>query len=306
MIELDVHPASEAERLAIYENVHEIWGRGRTLEEHIAVRLASVTHQRAEWFAGVVEGEVVTSCGCYPQVFRRRGQAIPGFAICAVHTRPDHRGRGLAPRFLREVERQQAERGKRLAILYSDIGLDYYARLGYVAGRSHQGRATIDPSVSAEDEFVETTPAEYAPTRNRIETTWPLVIERTDEYETHLAMRVRIQRYFLVPGDAGGESIAAFALSVDEAKKEAWIAEFTVGDDPAEQQRAARAMLAAVGDLGVSTLRGWLPDLDALRDVFEIEPRTEELTMLKPLDPHLHLDADALTATDWWHEIDHV
>lgn len=298
MTELDVHPADDAERLAIFRNVHDVWGAGLSLEEHVARRSGSVSHRRSEWFAGVVGGEVVVSCGCQPFVFRLRGEIVPGFGFRAVHTRADHRGRGLAPRFLAEVERQRREGGDRLAILYSDIGLDYYARLGYLPGRSHTGLATVAIDAGSTSDWTELPPREYAAARDRIASRHAITIERTGEYESHLSEFEPNLRSFVV--EEGG------AFRLKESDDHAWIAEAAWPDDAVARERMATAIVGIARDAGLPTVRGWLPDDPAVRTVFDVRPRETELTMLKPLDPSVILDDSILAATDWWYEIDHV
>ena len=128
---LDIHPASDAEREAAYRNVHEVWGRGLPIDEHVRQRLESPKHQSATWFVGCREGRVLTSLGAYPIELSLRGRVFPAVAIGSVHTLPECRGQGLAPRLLAWVERHLAGQGVAASLLYSDIDPQFYARLGY-------------------------------------------------------------------------------------------------------------------------------------------------------------------------------
>ena len=89
---LAMHLADDAERIQAFENVHEFWDGGRTLEEHLAWRLQSPQHLWADWYVGCLEGRVVTSLGAYPLLFHVGGRQVAGFAIGAVHTVPDGAG----------------------------------------------------------------------------------------------------------------------------------------------------------------------------------------------------------------------
>ena len=131
MPKLDIHPASETERIAAYRNVHDVWSGGLDLEAHVARRLQSVQHNRADWFVGTLDGDVVTSLACYPLMFQLDGDSVPGIALGSVHTRADCRRRGFAGELIAWVEEHQQRRGVVLSLLYSDIDPRYYARLGY-------------------------------------------------------------------------------------------------------------------------------------------------------------------------------
>ena len=121
----------------------DIWSKGLPLEEHVASRLASPKHRLAQWYVGTLDGRVVVSLGCYPLVFSYRGETAPGFSIGSVYTLAECRGQGLAPQLLDWVERHEAGRGPKSALLYSDINPDYYARLGYTLCPSLEG--WLDP-----------------------------------------------------------------------------------------------------------------------------------------------------------------
>jgi hypothetical protein len=50
----------------------------------------------------------------------------------------------------------------------------------------------------------------------------------------------------------------------------------------------------------------WLPDVNAVRERFELSPRTAEITMLKSLHPRVELLPESLAAAEWFHCADHV
>jgi len=61
MASLELHPASPEERLAAYRNVHDVWGGGLPLQQHVERRLASVRHNQADWYVGCLDGRVIAS-----------------------------------------------------------------------------------------------------------------------------------------------------------------------------------------------------------------------------------------------------
>lgn len=89
--------------------------------------------------AGLQADTVVFHCLCkthrFDCAFRRRsGELAQGFAfqVGSVFTRPESRKQGLASFFLSLVrERLRQQPGALLSALYSIIGPDYYARLGW-------------------------------------------------------------------------------------------------------------------------------------------------------------------------------
>lgn len=302
--EFDVHPASPEERLEIYRNVHDVWGGGRSLEEHVERRLASVSHQRAEWFAGVVDGRVVASLGCHPLEFRLRGRTIPGFAICAVHTVAAARGRGFAPQLITAVEEYQRAAGRRLALLYSDIGHDYYARVGYQAGPAHAGSLKTS-GVSSPVRPKQVTSEVYREAYDRLTAKWPLVIARPDEYREHLFRREPNQTYHLV--ENRGECVGVFILAPSQEPSVRRLLEFVCRDSFEEHVCIlCSAVVGAAAEAGVDTVVGWVPNVPGVQEVFEVELRDDELTMLKSLSDDVALDEELLRATDWFHEADHV
>jgi hypothetical protein len=218
-----------------------------------------------------------------------------------VHTLAEYRGRGLAPRLLAAVEEIQRARGRRLAMLFSDIGLAYYERLGYVAGRSHAGWADVG-ATTFDGRLVTEAGTAYDDVRAECEKRRPFAICRTAEYGAHLDTRSSGQQRWIVENVAGGR-VGGFSLLLRGDR--ATIEESFARDDDAEGF-VVRAILAAARELGATRVGGWLPDTPATRAAFDVRPRDEELTMLKPLDEAVPIDAAVLAATDWLDGIDHV
>ena len=138
--QLDIHLASPNERLATYRNVHDVWSGGFSLEDHLERRVSSVQHNRAEWFVGTLQGDVVTSLGCFGMQFKVNGRSRQGISIGSVHTLAKYRGRGFAPQLIEWTEAFQQEAGATISLLYTDIAPDYYQRLGYQLCPAWEGR----------------------------------------------------------------------------------------------------------------------------------------------------------------------
>jgi predicted N-acetyltransferase YhbS len=316
MMPFDIHPASPEERLAAYRNVHDVWSGGLPLEEHVQRRLQSVRHNRAAWFVGSVGGRVVSSLACYPLQFHYRGQRMPGMALGSVHTLAEYRGRGLAPRLVAWVEEHQRQQGNVLSLLYSDIGVQYYARLGYIACPAWHITASSEaiaaaPSLgdagrlvrcSASREVVELA-AMYSAYHGR----FPVAIDRTADYWEFL-LRLRPEDEFFWLMDAGGERLGYVrmgSVAIPVATTKVWDYALCRHDD-----RLLELLGLAVVDLarqrGWGRLAGWWPGGPLRRSWLPLEPRQQEITMLKPLDGTVILGPADLEATDRFCEIDHV
>ena len=63
---------------------------------------------------------------------RLDGRVLKVAGVAAVVTAPEQRGRGLAARLLAIAHRRFQDSGHHAALLFSDIGTAYYAKLGYV------------------------------------------------------------------------------------------------------------------------------------------------------------------------------
>src|SRR3990172_874370 len=138
---LDIHAASESEQVEAFANFHDVWGGGRSPEEHVRYHLAHPKHRNAAWYVGCSGGRVVAGLGCYRIDFRVNRRVEPGYAFGEVHTLAECRGRGFAPRLIAWVEEHQKSQGREIGMLYSDIDPGYYAQLGYVLCPSNEGWA---------------------------------------------------------------------------------------------------------------------------------------------------------------------
>ena len=305
---LDIHPASEAERLAAYRNVHDVWGGGLDLESHVQRRLKSVQHNRADWFVGCVDGEVVASLATYPLKFHFRGRVVPGFSIGSVHTRAEARGKGFAPLLIRWVEEYQAASGAELSLLYSDIDPAYYARLGYQVCPAWTG--TVD------------TADHSRATSYRLEKFDPLAgIDRLrsfydDEHGQYEIAIARDAAYwgYLLTRDAGdefhwviGESdtrLGYVRLHVD--MQGAKLRDFAFAPETAERLGSLLdAVAASLCERGVPRLCGWLPNvIDG--GSMQLEERPDEITMVKLLAEDAELTDAERSAAMQFREIDHV
>lgn len=141
--------ASDDEKKTAFLQVFSSWPHASEPGLHLERRLASIQHQRATWFVGISEGEVVSSCGAYPfMLYGPEGQR-PARIFGAVFTAPAHRGRGYAAQLLRWVMQHYSSEGTLDFGLFSDIGTHYYTELGFQALPSWEWSFEVGPEDDA-------------------------------------------------------------------------------------------------------------------------------------------------------------
>jgi predicted N-acetyltransferase YhbS len=314
---LDIHLASDAERIEAHENCHAVWSLGLPRAEHVARREKSALHRRARWIVGCLDGRVVAGLASHPLRFRLHGHSLPGIGIASVHTLRQFRGQGFAQRMIRWIEPFERERGARLSALFCDIEPRYYERLGYVLCPSHAGwsaaagRKTVDDSgdrwhlapAPTGDDFAGAI-AQFAELYDSDHGRRALSIERTPDYWQHLAACTPDDERFWLTSRTGERCGYAWLRT---AGTDLVIHDHAVRDG-AEQTRVElfKRILQLAIERELSRVGGWLPAASPAQEQFSITPRHDEITMLKPLDEHVTLDLASLAAADWLQEVDHV
>lgn len=301
--------ANEDQQLAAYRNVHEFWSGGRSLEEHLKWRLASPQHNRAKWCVGCLDGQVVTSLGCYPLQLHWDGEIIAGILIGAVHTLPAFRGRGYAPRLLSWVEEQQRQQGVRVSGLFSDIDPNYYGRLGYERCDSWEVRIRVDcrsGPVASRWVLQPIDPHEqltklcswYEASQDSL----PLWIARDDDYWQYLLARSASDQFFVLTDQQQHGYLRLREVETSWSIQDWGLA--------AANEEGLAAMLDAIlekaAQQGVKSIVGWLPPLERSLESVAFEPRPQEITMFKSLDPQSQVQAGIVQSAGYLREIDHV
>lgn len=304
--ELELRLADEQHRLAAFRNVHEFWGRGLSLEEHLRRRQESVQHNRADWYVGCHDGQVVVSLGCYPFQFHVAGERLTGIGIGSVHTVPTHRRRGLAKRLLEWVHSERLRQGARLSMLYSDIDPAYYAKLGYEVSASHEGwsNGRFPPSNG-----LSWRPFDPVPVLRQLEAFYEayhrshtVAVARDLNYWDYLLKKSNNDQHLWLERDSQRLGYARILFHGERAR----IVDYALAqpDDELLLQLYTQAAQYAL-EKGV-TLGGWLPNLAGLQPFFDIRPRSAEITMIKMLEPVVEIDDAFRGAADRFCEIDHV
>jgi len=288
--EIDFHEANADERIAAFTNIHEMWGGGRELDAFLTWRKSSPQHLRAKTCVGVLDGEVVTSLACYPMTYCVNGEHRKGIAIGAVHTPPDHRGKGYAPRLMAWVEDAETQMGASYSLLYSDIKPEYYGRLGYIRCPNWQAYVPVESlaeiSAGAERSSEAVVPESQLPELMQIyekyhcrhgfgihrdEAYWQYTIRKRPKDDLFWMLASNGERigYGRIEWSGGEVRVTDFALSEASEVTLAML----------WQTAARRAAQRNAGGL----FGGWLPEDEGLRELFEYQPKDAEITMVKPL-----------------------
>ncbi len=126
-----------ADLQSILDATHTIWHDGLTRPAYSRLYAA---HVSAPWgrrgltrWALVDGGEVIASAKLYlfDAILDRRPIRVAG--VGAVFTQPAHRNRGAARELMTRLLEKVAAEGADAALLFSEIGADYYVRLGFTA-----------------------------------------------------------------------------------------------------------------------------------------------------------------------------
>jgi predicted N-acetyltransferase YhbS len=128
--------ASEAEIEAIYRESHALWGAGLTFSDYVEfwadVRGTDWAREHYRHLVWVdARGTVLSSFKLYRPDVSVGGRTVRATGIGAVFTPVRHRRRGCAADMLRAALDEARERSDAFAVLFTDIGTEYYARLGF-------------------------------------------------------------------------------------------------------------------------------------------------------------------------------
>lgn len=133
-----LRPATDAEIGSLLRESHALWGAGLTLAHYRSMWFELMnTPWGRKWFRFLVwaddDGTVLSSFKLYRPLVRTSGRDGRASVVGAVFTPRSCRGMGHAAAMLRAAIDEARVRGDALALLFSDIGIRYYAALGFLA-----------------------------------------------------------------------------------------------------------------------------------------------------------------------------
>jgi predicted acetyltransferase len=310
---LELHAASAVERAQAFANVHEVWPSDPNPEEHLRRRLANPKYENATWYVGTLDGRVVAACGCYHVSVRIDGVVEPACAVGAVHTLPEFRGRGFAPRVLAFAEDQERRVGKTFSLLYSDISPAYYERLGYrrcVAAQGWVNPAESKAELSLAARLFRFQPFERASSLSTLIELYdgahkrlPLSIARSSDYWRYLLTQSPEDEFYFDITHGKPWGYVRLGIRPDRIV----VRDIALWDDDDESIRDLyAAVIGLAKKRGAARVGGWMPADAVCRDLFDVSDRVQELTMIKPLVDRIKIEERHCQAAQHFHEIDHV
>jgi predicted N-acetyltransferase YhbS len=116
---------------ATYGIWHEGLSRRAYAQFYAAQRATPWGRAHLERLALVEGRDVIVSAKMYRFDATLDGRAVRVAGLGAIFTQPAHRGRGAARELVERLLERATAAGADLALLFSEIGADYYARLGF-------------------------------------------------------------------------------------------------------------------------------------------------------------------------------
>jgi len=129
--------ATSADLDEVLAATHPLWGDGldeRSYKEYVATLMGSAWGRRGYRFLAYraqAGGPIVAAMKLYRLAARLGGRSVSVGGVGAVFTMPQARRQGHAAAMLGQAHELMRRRGDALSLLFSEIGPDYYAELGY-------------------------------------------------------------------------------------------------------------------------------------------------------------------------------
>ena len=283
------------ERAAYFRGIQPIWGGGLPQERFqlFQRRLADAPEAKDRyrllgWFAG---GTLTSAMKAYDLRAHCGGRPLGVLGVGAVFTPPELRRKGHAAAMLRAAMDEAASGGAHAAVLFSDIGVKYYERLGFRVLESRE--CTVDgaalPRLAggtraalAGDEPLMT--RLFAASRGEgryfalARDGWTLRFQLRRLRELARARGVGEPEWGLIAEGRFGEGAAMLRFGRDsiDVLEAAW-----------NSEGARDRILSGLGEclqrVGRSRLRIW--PAAQLRDLFPAPERTTAVAMIASLDP---------------------
>jgi len=288
---------ADHERESYFRGVQPIWGGGLNPERFVAFqrRLAdSPEAGRRYRLLGLFDGDrMLSAMKAYELQGSCVGAPLRLFGIGAVYTPPPLRRRGHARQMLELALADHRERGFDAALLFSDIGGDYYERLGFRTVRSEEctAEAADLPRAAGLDAKAgdETSLARvFAQSRtgngelSLARDGWVLSFQLRRLRELARARGAGEPEWGLRIGSEAGEAAAMLRISRDA---------IDVLDAGWTHESLREPLFAALRDFllrnGRPRLRLW--PAHQLRGLFPAEPRASALAMVAPLRADVNL-----------------
>lgn len=312
--------APEAYARLVLPHTAPLWSGKRDLQTYVADNLAiarSRFGRRHYRTAGLFEGRsLLASFKGYDRSMHAGRDRLRTLGIGAVFTPEERRGRGYATAMLgAALDRARAD-GYDLAYLFSDVGTQFYAAIGFRALPSRQFSLRADSLPSKRLTVVPLREGDWKAVRRcyDLSARGHLRFERTPLVWEWIRLRMRqrsapaaAQPYHLTVRH--GRGIGAYVLGERVPERDTYVVEEFGFADEVAALAIPGLLRAAAGDLG--RISGWLPPGGAreLLPKGNIRTRRAPILMAAPLTPAGARTMAKLTergAPDCCWETDHV
>ena len=249
-------------------------------------------------FALVRGDEVLASAKEYDLTATIDGRVTPVLGIGAVFTQPAHRGNGHARALVEQLLGRAARAGASLALLFSEIGPDYYGRLGFEAVRTSESvlRVAEPPSRGAPAMLVRAgddrdLAAIAALGRTRAER-FRFHLDREPDLIQYAIVKKRLLAGLGAPGVrhvhffVAEEGASAVAYVVLSSRGDDWVLEEAGDRDPSGARVGAilQTLIARQPSERPPAIRGRLPPNFLPPQIAVVEKRpTVDVMMVRPL-----------------------
>lgn len=244
------------------------------------------------------DGQLLTSAKRYGFRARVEGREVDAVGIGAVYTPEPQRGRGHAPAIINRLVSEAAAQGAEVALLFSEIGAEYYERLGFIPVPRHELLMSVVEKKGAPMTLVRTAEERDIPAVASIADAMSrdhrFAMAQSENYIRYGLSRKRLLAGLSTPGALTveffivEEGISAVAFVILTAADDDVVLEMCGDRDPAGARVGALLQVLRARTPGERALRmrgslppGWLPP--QMRIV--ASATTTELLMVKPLRP---------------------
>ncbi len=281
------------ERAAYFRGIQPIWGGGLSEDrfQMFQRRLADAPEARERyrllgWF---VNGTLTAAMKAYDLRATSAARPLRVLGVGAVFTPPELRRRGHAAAMLRAVMEDYASRGGQAAVLFSDIGVRYYERLGFRVLESRECTVAASelprlpgstrPALAGDEPLMT---GLFAASRGDLAFAlardgWTLRFQLRRLRELARARGVGEPEWGLVAEGRSGEGAAMLRLGRDsvDVLDAAWTTD-------AARDCVLSGLRECLERAGRIHLRLW--PAGQMRDLFKVEDRTTAVAMIAPLD----------------------
>jgi predicted N-acetyltransferase YhbS len=302
----------------ILDASHPLWGEGLTRQAYEQYNVAQVKtawgSRHLDRVALVENGRVLSTAKRYELEAVLDGRAVRVLGIGAVFTPTACRGQGHAGRIIEQIVERAAADGFGLALLFSEIGPDYYRRFGFtvvprevltIDVRRQPGAPAVpmragelrDVSDIAEIEALHGHRYRFALRRDPQWIEYGLTKKRV--MSGLLPRGARDVQFFVVE-----EGSRAVAWIVTTRTAGGWTLEECGDRDPSGSRAGAlfQALLAGEPSAPMPLIRGWLPP-GWLPPQLSIQSgaAAREIMMVRPLVPEVLRRPLAADDVHYWH-----